>query len=160
MSKLADDRKKADAERLRMDADRTRLDTAVKGLQADHATWSADCKRVNDQRRGELDLLDRERKEAADEVTQRNARLAAIQSDVDAAAEELRARRAELATVEEGSGSECPDEETSATEERSELVSARVPVAAGPAPLPPPPPLGSDRAFEWTSSGNRNKPTA
>ena len=79
MAKLADERKKADAERLRLDTERIRLDTAVKGLHTEHATWSADVKRLQDQRRGELDDWNEERRLADDERTQRTARLAALQ---------------------------------------------------------------------------------
>ena len=62
--KLDDDVKKATAERTRLDTERRRLEDAVHGLQTDHAAWVADCARVQDQRKGEIDLLDRERESA------------------------------------------------------------------------------------------------
>ena len=83
-AKLADDLRKADAERQRLSVERNRLETAVNSLRTDHSAWTADCKRIQEQRAGEVDILDRERKLAQHEMELRRARLMDIQAEVDA----------------------------------------------------------------------------
>ena len=99
--KLADDVKKATDERARLDAERLRLVNTVEGLRTDHASWAADCARIQGQRQGELDLLNRERDAAHREEESRRTKLRDLQIEMDAAADQLHQFREELADIAE-----------------------------------------------------------
>ena len=126
--------RKATDERARLDAERLRLVNTVEGLRTDHASWAADCARIQGQRQGELDLLNQERDSAHREEESRRTKLRDLQNEMDAAADQLHRLREELADIAEVDENDVTGEPDGAVEPPAVSGSGGWADAADPAP--------------------------